>query len=264
MKKHLIINNRKIFYTDEGSGKTIILLHGYLESVKIWKSFAQKLAEKYRIICFDIPGHGISEVLAEKHTMEILAETIAAGLKQLKIDQCFMMGHSMGGYVTLMFHKLYPEMLNGFSLFHSHPFSDTEQIREKRKREIELVKQGRKELIAKANVPNAFADDNLKKFKIKAEEAVKIALQTPETGIISNLYAMMNRPDLSESLANTNIPFLFIVGEKDNYIDFNSVVPKVEMPKNSKLCVLNESGHLGFLEEPKKSLECIFKFIAKI
>ena len=64
-----------------------------------------------------------------------------------------------------MLHQLFPEMLSGFSLFHSHPFADTDETRKKRMREIELVKDGKKDLIAKFNIPNAFANQNLNKLK---------------------------------------------------------------------------------------------------
>lgn len=261
MRKHLLIHNKKLFFSDQGTGKAIVLLHGYLESAEIWNFFASDLAKNNRVISFDIPGHGHSESLSEKHTMEILAKTIYQALQELKIERCFMIGHSMGGYVTMMFHELYSNMLSGFSLFHSHPFADTDETQKNRLREIDLVKDGKKELIAKINIPNAFASDNLTTFKKEIEAATQIALNTPAEGIIANLYAMMNRPDLSESLARTKLPFLFIVGEKDNYIDFTSVVPKVPMPMHSSLCVLNKSGHMGFIEEKEKSLTCIEKFI---
>ena len=263
MKKHLLINNKKLFYNDEGSGETIVLLHGYLESLEIWNSFALDLAKNYRVLCFDIPGHGQSEAISEDHTMKILAETISKALQKLEVKKCFMIGHSMGGYVTLMFHELYSEQLNGFSLFHSHPFADTKETKNKRTREINLVKDGKKDLIAKTNIPNAFADTSLDKFKDDISYAIQIALDTPTDGIIANLKAMMNRPDLYESLANTNLPFLFIVGEKDNYIDFNTIIPRVKLPKHSNLCILKNSGHMGFIEEKKKSLKCIEDFLKK-
>lgn len=261
MKKDLLIDNTRIFYTDDGSGKTIVLLHGYLESLEIWNSFYKILAKEYRVLRFDIPGHGESEIISEHHTMEILASNISKALKKLEVKKCFMIGHSMGGYVTLMFHKLYPEQLSGFSLYHSHPFADTEETKNKRTREINLVKEGKKDLIAKTNIPNAFADTNLNKFQEDISHAIQIALNTPAEGIIANLKAMMNRPDLSESLANTQLPFLYIVGEKDNYIDFKTVVSRVKLPENSSFCVLKKSGHMGFIEEKEKSIKCIDSFL---
>jgi pimeloyl-ACP methyl ester carboxylesterase len=263
MKSHLSINNKKIYYSDIGKGITIVLLHGYLESLEIWEDLSIELSKKYRIISFDIPGHGDSEVISEFHSMKALSNIISKSLQKLNVDKCFMIGHSMGGYLSLMFHKLYPELLSGFCLFHSHPFADTEETKKKRLREIEFVKDGKKDLIASFNIPNAYASDNLKLFKPEIETTIKIALQTSKEGIIANLHAMMNRSDLSESLQKSKIPFLLIAGKKDNYIDFNSVVLKIKLPMNSELCVLENSGHMGFIEEKEKSRNIISQFIKK-
>jgi pimeloyl-ACP methyl ester carboxylesterase len=264
MKKQLLINQKKINHTDSGSGIIIVLLHGYLESLEIWKEFSSELSNYYRVICFDIPGHGERDIRSEQHTMQDLATLLYNTLNELDINKCFMIGHSMGGYLTLMFHVLFSQKLLGFALFHSHPFADTEETKKKRKREIDLVNDGKKDLIAKTNIPNAFADTNLEKFKEDINHAIQIAVDTPAEGIIANLKAMMNRPDLSESLANTSLPFLFIVGEKDNYIDFKTVVPKVKLPEHSNLCILKNSGHMGFIEEKNKSLQGIIDFIHKL
>jgi len=254
MKSFHLINNKRIYYTDIGQGKPIVLLHGYLESLEIWGDFAVELSKKFRILSFDIPGHGNSDILSEKHSMQALAENLKICLDQLCIEKFFMIGHSMGGYLTLMFHDLYPELLFGFCLFHSHPFADSEATIKKRLREIELVKDGKKDLIAKFNIPNAFSNQNLDLFKKEIKNATDIALQTPEKGIIANLHAMISRPDLSESLAKSTIPFLYLAGKLDNYIDFNTVVPKINYPKMSEQCILQNSGHMGFIEEKEISL----------
>ena len=262
MRKCISVNTSQIAYTDIGSGNDcIVLLHGYLESSDIWKNFALDLSKHARVISFDIPGHGQSETLAEKHSMELLATKIYNALKQLQIDQCFMIGHSMGGYVTMMFHELYSEKLTGFSLFHSHPYADTKETRKKRFREIELVNDGKKDLIAKVNIPNAFADSNHTKFNQEIQDATEIALKTPSEGIIANLHAMMNRPDLSKSLKKTKKPFLLISGKEDNYIDFEDVASEIKLSRTSEFCILEKSGHMGFIEEKEKTLDKITHFL---
>jgi len=264
MNNYLTIHHKKIHYTDIGQGYPVILLHGYLESLSVWENFAQQLSEKYRVIAMDIPGHGKSEALAEKHSMEMLAECVYDALRMIKIHQCLMIGHSMGGYVILMLHHLHPELLSGFSLFHSHPFADTEETRKNRIREIDLVKNGKKDILAKVNIPNAFAQKNLVDLRDEVDKSKAIAIKTSDKGIIANLYAMMNRPDFSDELAKTSKPFLLIAGKHDNYIPFDTIVPSIKLPENSTFCVLENSGHMGFVEEKEKALECIEGFITTI
>ena len=126
MKSYLEIKGKKLYYSDQGKGRAVVLLHGYLESAEIWNDFTKQLSRIFRVICFDIPGHGLSETICSAHSMQQLVESIYKALKLLKISDCFMVGHSMGGYVTLQFHKQFPKLLSGFCLFHSHPFADSQ------------------------------------------------------------------------------------------------------------------------------------------
>lgn len=121
----------RIHYSDSGKGIEIILLHGYLESSEVWNGFTQKLAGSFRVISIDLPGHGLSDVYKETHSMEFMAEGVKSLIEKLGIDKIFLVGHSLGGYVTMAFLELYPETLAGYCLFHSHPFADTQQALEK-------------------------------------------------------------------------------------------------------------------------------------
>ena len=93
----------QIFYTDRGQGNTIVLLHGYLETNHIWDGFADELAKNFRVLSIDIPGHGKSGKISEIHTMDLMAEAVDTVIKNLEIDKVFVIGHSMGGYVTLAY-----------------------------------------------------------------------------------------------------------------------------------------------------------------
>ena len=90
--------------SDSQQGQTVlVLLHGYLESLEIWEDFAKLLSPHYRIVTIDIPGHGISEVKSEIHTMEFIADVLRGVLDQKQITHCFVAGHSMGGYAAEAF-----------------------------------------------------------------------------------------------------------------------------------------------------------------
>ena len=180
MNKKIKFKDKKISFKAIGEGTPIIFLHGYLESLKIWDSFLAGFDCGYLLISIDLTGHGRSDTFGDVHTMDFMAEAVLAVINHLNINKVFIIGHSMGGYVTLAFADLFPARLLGISLFHSHPFADSQEIIDKRKKEIAFVKVGKKNLIAKLNVPNAFADDNLKKFPDGIKKSVEIAINTSE------------------------------------------------------------------------------------
>src|SRR6056297_423368 len=259
--KYLDSGRGKIRYKIEGTGKPLVLIHGYLENLEIWDDFASVLAEDYKVVRVDLPGHGESDVAGETHNMELLAQGVKSVLEAEEIDSATIVGHSLGGYVTLAFLEKYPNHVDRLVLFHSHPFADKKEVKENRDREIELVKKGKKDLIFQTNIPKAFATDNLERFPEEVSKAKKIAMQTEGEGIIANLRGMKSRPDRSELVKNTDKPFLIIAGKKDNYIDYHSVIPEIKLPEQGILLTLENSGHLGFIEEKEKSLHTLKDFI---
>jgi pimeloyl-ACP methyl ester carboxylesterase len=261
--EELIFRDTKVRYSIEGTGRPLFLIHGYLEALEIWDGLARELSGDYRVIRMDLPGHGKSQVIKDTHEMELLAEAALKVLDQAGEEQCTMVGHSLGGYVTLAFMDLYPHRLNGCALFHSHPFADSDQVREKRQGEIDLVQQGKKEDILNTNIPKLFADSNLQALGRQVEWVRKIAEMTPGEGIVANLKGMMLRPDRSGLVKNTDRPFLMVAGRQDKYIDYNTVIPKIPIPERGKLVTLENSGHLGFLEEESRSRTILHDFMKK-
>lgn len=254
----------RIHFTDSGSGGVIVLLHGYLESSEVWETFGGILSSQFRVISVDLPGHGLSDVYGEVHSMEFMADAIKKLIDHLGIKKVFMTGHSLGGYVTLAFLELYSDRLNGYCLFHSQPFPDTPEALEKRKREIDIVKMGKKNLMYPDNVMRMFAPSNLEKFSGALQKSKDIASRIPGEGIIAVLNGMMIRPSRLAFMEEGKVPCLWILGEMDNYIPCDLIQTKVRLPANAKVVVLLNSGHMGFVEEEELSVKILSEFVKQL
>jgi pimeloyl-ACP methyl ester carboxylesterase len=254
----------RIHYSDSGNGTVIVLLHGYLESSEVWNGFAEKLKSEFRIISVDLPGHGLSDVYGEVHSMEFMATAVKNLVDSLDLKKVFLLGHSLGGYVALAFLELFPEYLLGYCLFHSQPFADTPAALEKRRREIEIVKAGKKNMMYPDNIIRMFAPSNLEKFSDSLRKSKDIASQIPGEGITAVLNGMMIRPSRLSFMEDGKIPCLWILGLMDNYIPCDIIRANVNLPPNARVIVLKESGHLGFIEEEENSLRAITEFVNSI
>ncbi len=254
----------KINYVDLGRGHVIVLLHGYLESSEIWNGFAEELASKFRVIIVDLPGSGLSDIYGDTHSMEFMAGVIKELIDHLGITKIFIAGHSLGGYVTLAFLELFYDRLSGYCLFHSSPFPDTPELIEKRKREIEIVKMGKKNLMYPDNVVRMFASSNLEKFAKELQRSKDIASRIPEGGIIAVLNGMMIRPSRLSLMEQGKVPCLWILGMMDNYIPCELIQTRVNLPSNAKTIILSNSGHMGFIEERENSLKAITDFVNQL
>ena len=258
-----LYRGRRIHYTDSGDGTVIVLLHGYLESSEVWNGFSGELALSFRVIMVDLPGCGLSDVFGEVHSMEFMAVTIKELFDHLGIKKVFLTGHSLGGYVALAFLELFPDLLSGYCLFHSQPFADTPAALEKRMREIEIVKMGKKNLMYPDNVIKMFASSNLEKFTDALHRSQNIASRIPGEGIIAVLNGMMIRPSRLTFMEEGKVPCLWILGSMDNYIPCELIQTQVKLPSNARVVVLINSGHLGFVEEKDLTIRVIRDFISE-
>ncbi|MDP1623667.1 MAG: alpha/beta hydrolase [Bacteroidales bacterium] len=254
---------KNIFYTDKGKGKTIVLIHGFTETLEIWNRFTKKLSKKYRVIAIDLPGHGNSECLENVHTMDLMTDMIFGVLKKLKVMKCLMVGHSMGGYVTLSFAAKYPEKLKGFSLFHSHCFADSPAEQENRNRTIAVVNQDKFTYLAQF-IPSLFPVDVHKKFSKDIELLIRRASKMEKKGVVAALEGMKIRKDQSEVLSKTKLPVLFILGQKDSKAPMARLWEMIALPALSETLLLRECGHMGYIEYPEETCEAIATFAKRI
>lgn len=262
IEKFIMAGPTALHVCDSQAGdRCLVLLHGYLESLLVWSDFVPLLYKKVRVVTLDLPGHGISEVKGETHTMDFLADTVADAIRTLGIDRCTLVGHSMGGYVALAVCERHPELLDGVVLLSSTPNPDTPEKAENRRREIALVKAGKKELLARVAPAAGFAEENRPRMKDAIEDLTEQVFITEDEGIVALLNGMIGRKDQNEMLRQTKVPVLFILGRKDNYIPVEVAEKMVAEHPETKVVWLEHSGHMGFLEEPEKTAEALLDFM---
>lgn len=253
-----------MIYSDQGEGRCIVLLHGYLERGEIWQQFVDQFPSGFRFIVPDLPGHGESGNWGRVHSMDDLAGAVKAILEAEGIDKVFLAGHSMGGYVCMAFADLYPEKLSAYALVHSSPFADTEEKRTMREREISLVLCGKKRQIVLVNIPKAFASENLERMSTEVDRLKLMALGSPDKGMIALLNGMKERPDRTAVLQHSGVPLLLIGGMKDNYIPAEVFEKLVSLAPHARVLRLEHSGHMGFIEEPDLLANEFLEFLKTI
>ena len=261
MEKFMVAAGTALRISDRGKqGPVIVLLHGYLESLEVWEDFTSLLTPHFRVVAIDIPGHGISQVKGEIHTMEFVAEVLKGVLDKLGITRCFVVGHSMGGYVAEAFAAAYPEYLMGLVLFHSTPNPDTEEKKENRRREIELIRAGKKETIATLFAPKGFAEVNRRRLRERIAQQEELISMSEDEGIIALLGGLIQRKDQNEMLRNLAVPQLFIFGRMDEFIPVEAAETIIAAQPQAEVAWLDHSGHMGFIEEPERSAEILTEF----
>lgn len=262
VEKFIMAGDTALHICDSEQGdKCVVLLHGYLENMFVWEEFIPLLYKQVRVVTIDLPGHGISEVKGECHTMEYLADTVAAALDTLGVEQAFIVGHSMGGYVALALCERHPDRCAGIVLLSSTPNADSDEKRKNREREIALVRAGKKELLAKTAPEAGFAVENRRRLASYIEDLVETVHLTEDGGIIALLAGMAMRPDRNEMLRKSAVPQLFILGRKDGYISEEVGQKMADAHSQAQTVWLPNSGHMGFIEEPDACAQALLNFV---
>ena len=263
-EKFLMAGDTPMHVADTERGeRCVVLLHGYLESMLVWDEFVDLIKEKVRVVTVDLPGHGISTIVGEVHTMEFLADCVANTMAALGIERYSVVGHSMGGYVALAMLDKYKELIESITLLHSTTSADSQEKCDRRRREIELIKAGKKNTLARL-VPHAgFAPENAKRLKDYIEDIAELILLTEDEGVIAILAGMIERKSRGEQLRDSGIPHLFIFGRHDYYIPVEVAQEMIAADAGAKVLWLEHSGHMGFYEEPELTANAILDLVLK-
>lgn len=258
--KKICFRGKQLSYHIAGQGKCIVLLHGYLESKEVWKEFFPYF-RYYKVIMPDLPGHGQSAVYSEAHSMEFLADAVNAILENEEIQQCIVYGHSMGGYVAQAFARKYDQKVRALGLIHSTIYPDNDQKKQHRKREINLLQQGKQNQVISGMLPNLVANDTYNDHKETIEQIMKRAREFSAEGIIAVLNGMMQRP---AHQPDEEVPFHLIGSDQDNFIPIEVYQKMKDNNPFITFDMIEGCGHASFLEKPRQAANCIREFLGSI
>lgn len=271
MRKEFLYQNKKIVYRVIAKGKPVILIHGFGEDSSVWKNQVDFLKDKFRLIIPDQPGSGQSEMIDDmsmEGMAEVIKEIIETEVSKIPPAGGFrgacIIGHSMGGYITLALVEKYPNHISAFGLFHSTACADSEEKKVIRRKGIEFIRQHGAFEFLKTTTPNLFAPQTKDERPELIDEQVAASDNFLPAALVSYYEAMMQRPDRTEMLQKAVVPVLFIMGEYDNAIPLQDGLKQCHLPEKSYIHILRKSGHMGMLEEKDRCNEILEKFLLEI
>ncbi len=257
---YITYHNSKIFCEVCGKGQPIVMLHGFTESSAIWQHFANSLSQSYTVVTIDLPGHGRSDCFGYVHSMEQMADLVNEVLLGMGIDSAVIIGHSMGGYVALAFAKMFPSKIKGLGLFHSTASADSEAARRNREIAIKAIRENHQGFLLNF-VTDLFAPGNRAKYSGEINQLISTAIQMDKSGLIAALEGMKTRLDMVEFLSGITCPVMFIAGKGDTRIPIESLIHQFSQPKESYSLVLEDVGHMGYIEAREKTLDFVSFFV---
>lgn len=260
MQKQVLYEGAHIQYWVAGTGKPVMLLHGFGEDHTVWRYQVPALSKQYRLILPDLPGSGASEPL-QRMGMQDLAEVVHAIIHAEEIDACPVIGHSMGGYIALALAETYYNHVSALGLFHSTAYADSAEKQEARRKGIAFIGQHGPFEFLKTTTLNLFSPLSREKKPEIIEEQVAGLHNFSARALVSYYEGMMDRPDRSGVLGRSGLPVLFVIGKHDQAVPPADSLKQSILPEKSYIHILQDSGHMGMLEEKDRCTRILEAFL---
>lgn len=254
----LAYKNTAINYTASGTGNTVVLLHGFLETLAIWKPLEEPLSKTHRVVTIDLLGHGKTGCVEAVHSMPDMAHAVHAVLEHLGIKTASFVGHSMGGYVVLAYAQQYPEAIIGLCLLNSTSLADSAEKQHQRDRAVQAVQQNLG-LFVKTAIPNLFYEASRPLYKAPLKRLIDEALKTPVQGIVAALEGMKRRDDNTLFFRNAPFKKLIITGQNDPLITTDAVADIACKTDIEVVTLLG--GHMSYIEASQALLLALQQFL---
>ncbi|MBK6563443.1 MAG: alpha/beta fold hydrolase [Dehalococcoidia bacterium] len=241
-----------IYYEDHGTGPAILLSHGYSSTTRMWTGQVEALQDRYRIITWDMRGHGQSDSPDEPtaYSEAATVDDMAAILQHLGIENAVIGGLSLGGYMSLAFNLAHPSMVRALMLFDTGPGYKNPVGREGWN--VTAMKRA-----------HTFETRGLDALGASAE--VRVSQHRSAQGLAHAARGMLAQFDsrIIESLEGIAVPTLVLVGEDDQpFLGATDYMAK-KIP-GSKKVTIPAAGHAANLDQPAAFNAEVEKFLATL
>ncbi|WP_244244814.1 alpha/beta fold hydrolase [Leptospira koniambonensis] len=263
------IGDLNIHYRDEGQGPVIILLHGVCSSLHTWDAWAEILKSRYRVIRIDLPGHGLTGPPEdiEKLNLEEGVEVLNQFLDYLKVDSFYLVGNSMGGYISWNYVLKYPNKVQKLVLIDAAGYA-----------------QPMPPMIALGSNPvvSPFARHMLPSFMVEKSVDEVYGDSSKITPEIKTRYVDLSRregnrqaynyffrtarekftdPKISEGIKLVKTPTLVMWGKEDHWLKLEYAQNWTKDLQNSKFISYEGAGHIPMEEIPDITAKDLVQFL---
>ncbi len=263
------VNEMNVHFRDEGEGFPIVLVHGTAASLHTWNAWTNELKKTNRVIRMDLPAFGITGPNKNAdYSIKAYTTFLHAFLEKLNLKKFYIAGNSLGGGIAWNYTAEYPHKVEKLILVDSSGLPtniDMPAIFRMVKTPLlkSLFLYVTPKILIKKNIQEVYADDS----KVTDELVTryhKMALR------VGNRQAFIDRAKIDysidsivniEKLKSIQTPTLLIWGAQDLWIPLDNGIRMNRILVNSKLEVIENSGHVPMEENPQESLEILKNFL---
>ncbi|GAK84663.1 beta-ketoadipate enol-lactone hydrolase [Vibrio ponticus] len=268
--KQFIIDDRQMAYLDVGQGPVLLFGHSYLWDSKMWAPQVERLSQSYRCIVPDLWAHGESDFApSSTRSLQDYAKQILALLDHLEIDECLMIGLSVGGMWGTELVTLAPNRVKGLVLMDTFVGLEPEVAHKKYFGMLSTIdnQQAVPQAIAEAVVPLFFANNaeqNSPELVASFRQHL-LAIQGKQASEIARIGRMVfGRRDQFEDIEKFALPTLIAVGQEDKPRPVLESYLMQDCIDGAELVQIPNAGHISNLEQPEFVSDMLERFAERV
>lgn len=267
MESFITSDSANIYYEVKGEGLPIVFIHGFTEDHNSFRIQQRALSKKYKVITYDLRGHGVSDRVDYGLSIERFALDLRELIDYLKLEKVVLVGWSMGASIIFEYINLFgleniyklciidksPRTINdddwNLGLYHG------KYTKEDALKDLELIKNNWMDFAERfIRTMTPYFDE--KQFKIAMN---KMGSNSPH--VMYSMWKSMIEKDYRNMLERITVPTLIIFGGKSTFYSVDTGEYLKENIKNSKLIIFDDCTHLLVLENPIKFNKELESFI---
>ena len=267
--KFIEINEMQVHFRDEGEGFPIVLVHGTASSLHTWDAWTNELKKTNRVIRMDLPAFGITGPNKNAdYSIESYTTFLHFFVEKLNLEKFHLAGNSLGGNIAWNYAAEHPAKVEKLILVDASGLPTNKEppaIFKMAKTPVlrSLFLYVTPKMLITKNIKEVYADDD----KVTDELVTRYHKMALRAG---NRQAFIDRAKTdfkldakinTDRLKSIQTPTLLIWGAKDLWIPLDNGKRMNRILVNSKLEVLENSGHVPMEENPKESLELLKNFL---
>ena len=259
---HVEANGMRMNVSVEGpeQAPVVTLGHSLAANMDMWRPQMAGLTKRFRVVRYDVRGHGGTEPPAGPFTLQDLAEDVRALLAELGIPRTHFVGLSLGGMIAQQIAVDHPEILESMVLADTLSAYGPEAMEMWEGRIAAASGPDGMEPLVEPTVTRWFTPEFHERRPDQIDWVRGLIRATHPDGFIGCSRALM-RLNLTERLRALDIPTLILVGRQDPTTPVSGAEVIRDAIRGSRLTVIEDAAHLSNIEQPEAFSEAILGFL---
>lgn len=250
----VIVKGHLVNYKDEGSGKVMLLLHGWGQTLQTFDDLASHFSKNYRVIRIDFPGFGGSPKPSDDWHIDDYAKFVADFLQKVEVDKVYgVLAHSFGGRVTIKSAAKKYFAIEKLVLMGSAGVKPSASAK---KMAYKLIAKAGKQI---TKMPGLSKAQVLLRRKLYASAGATDYLESAD---LKQIFLHTINEDLQGNAATIKQPALLVWGQDDNQTPVADAQKLHGAMKNSQLVIFPNAGHFIYIDERDAVVQKLDEFLA--